>query len=80
MVVLTFSAALTAVLLPSGIVPPGGVVLVMWVFPGTSTTELQAALCTVVTAAPQLFSCDHSLCRSGKIVRQDFRLSGHEKM
>lgn len=24
-----------------------------------STTELQAALCTVVTAAPQLFFCDH---------------------
>ena len=24
-----------------------------------STTELQAALCTVVTAAPQLFPCDH---------------------
>lgn len=32
-----------------------------------STTKLQAALRTVVTAAPQLFSCDHTLCRSGKI-------------
>ena len=32
-----------------------------------STTELQAALRTVVTAAPQPFSCDYNLCRSGKI-------------
>lgn len=39
----------------------------MWVFSGTSTTELQAALCTVVTAAPQLFSCDHTLVVQEKL-------------
>lgn len=43
-------------------------------YAAASTTELQAAhaqdyaMCrTVVTAAPQLFPCDHHLCRSGKI-------------
>ncbi|MGN0575726.1 MAG: hypothetical protein ACI4J2_06800 [Ruminococcus sp.] len=39
----------------------------MAVLAAASTTELQAALCTVVTAAPLLFSCDHTLCRSGEI-------------
>ena len=36
-------------------------------YAAASTTELQAALRTVVTAVPQLFSCDLLLCRSGKI-------------
>ena len=56
---------------PSGIAPQGDMVLVMWVFPVTSTMALQAALSPLVIAAPRLWIADLRIVAS-----QSPRLSG----
>ena len=79
MVVSTFQAAPTAVFLPSGIAPQGGVVLEAVLccrkYYGVTSGALHP--CNRCSAA---FSLRPSLCVvQGKFARQGFRLSGLER-